>query len=294
MDRPSTGGHAVIVTGVSGAGKSTALKALEDVDYDAVDNPPLAMVPEMLARMRATRDVAIGLDVRSQGFEPAGLIALLQNLPDVRLLFLDCDTDVAIHRFAETRRRHPLVQAGSPAEGVAREKTLFEPLREHADRVIDTSMLTAREFRHIVQGVYGEMGAQRLGVAVESFSFVKGAPRSADMVFDARFLANPHYEDALRPLTGMDAPVREFIEADLNFAPFMKRLEELVLSLLPLFEAEGKSYLNIAIGCTGGRHRSVATTERLGAVLTERGWPVRIVHREFERSASMDALEGAA
>jgi len=294
MDRPSANGHALIVTGVSGAGKSTALKALEDVGYDAVDNPPLAMVRDMFARMRTTGDIAIGIDVRSQGFEPTALIALLQDQPDIRLLFLDCDIDVAIRRFTETRRRHPLVQAGSPAEGVAAEKTLLAPLSGRADRVIDTSMLTARELRRIVQGAYGQTGAQRLGVEVESFSFAQGAPRNADMVFDVRFLANPHYTAALRPLTGMDAPVREFIEADPNFAPFMHRIQELVLSLLPLFEAEGKSYLNIAIGCTGGRHRSIAATERLGAVLTEGGWPVRIVHREVERKASMDALEGAA
>lgn len=294
MHRPNEGGHAVIVTGVSGAGKSTALNALEDIGFRAVDNPPLAMAREILGRMRASSDVVIGLDVRSEGFESEPLIELLKQEPDLRLLFLDCDTDTAIRRFAETRRRHPLVKAGSPAEGVRLEKALFEPLRPVAEKVIDTSLLTARELRRLVQEHFGDEGAPRLGVSVQSFSFARGAPRSADMVFDVRFLANPHYVEALRPLTGKDAPVRDFIAADKNFAPFMERLEDLVTSLLPLFEAEGKSYLNIAIGCTGGQHRSVAATERLGGVLTDRGWPVRIVHREVERSSTMDALEGAA
>lgn len=292
--RPNAAANVVIVTGVSGAGKSTALRALEDAGFDAVDNPPLTLAPALVAEGATGVGLALGVDLRSRGFSAEALIQFLGETPGARLMFLDCDVDIALRRFTETRRRHPLVDAGSPADGIRREKEMLEPLRTHAERVIDTSLLTARELRRLVQEAFGATTARRLGVAVESFSFAKGAPRGADLVFDVRFLANPHYEDALRPLTGLDAPVADYVAGDANFAPFIERLQDLTLFLLPLFEREGKSYLTIAIGCTGGRHRSVAVTERLGRVLTERGWPVRIAHREIERRASVNELEGAA
>lgn len=295
VDRPNAAANIVIVTGVSGAGKTTALRALEDAGFDAVDNPPLTLAPALVAASGDGARLAIGVDMRTRGFSADALIRLLADAPGVRLAFLDCDVDVAVRRFAETRRRHPLVEAGSPAEGIRREKAALEPLRAHAERVIDTSLLNPRELRRLVQAAFGGGGgALRLGVAVESFSYAKGAPRAADLVFDARFLANPHYDETLRPMTGLDPAVAGFVQADPNYAPFVERLEDLSLFLLPLFEREGKSYLTIAIGCTGGRHRSVAVTERLGRTLTERGWPVRIVHREIERRSSVNELEGAA
>ena len=284
----------VIVTGVSGAGKSTALRALEDVGFDAVDNPPLTHAAPLIAEHVGDAGLALGVDLRSRGFSVEALSELLASTPGARLVFLDCDIDVAIRRFTETRRRHPLVDAGLPSEGIRREKAILEPLRALADRVIDTSLLTGWELRRLVQEAYGSAVAHRLGVAVESFSFAKGGPRGADLVFDVRFLANPHYNEALKPLTGLDAAVAGFVAADPSHEPFMQRLQDLMLFLLPLYEREGKSYLTVAIGCTGGRHRSVAVAERLGAFLSERGWPVRIGHREIEQKSSVNELEGAA
>ncbi len=284
----------VIVTGVSGAGKSTALRALEDAGFVAVDNPPLSLAPAMIEQESAGAGLAIGVDVRTRGFSTDAVEALLKAYPGARLMFLDCDPEVAIRRFTETRRRHPMVDAKSPAEGMRRERLLLSPLRVVAERVIDTSLLSERELRRLVRAAFGGQGESQLSVAVESFSFPKGAPRGAELVFDVRFLANPHYVDELRPLTGLDRRVAEYIEADPNYAPFMDRLQDLALFLLPLYEQEGKSYLNIAIGCTGGRHRSVAVTERLGLYLIDRGWPVRIGHREIERRSALSEIEGAA
>lgn len=293
-DTPIADANIVIVTGVSGAGKTTALRALEDAGFDAVDNPPLTLAPALVKETADGGGLAIGMDMRSRGFSADALAAFLKETPSARLVFLDCDVDVALRRFTETRRRHPLVEAGSPVGGIRREKAILDPLRSLADRVIDTSLLTGRELRRMVQVAYGDPNDKQLGVAVESFSFAKGAPRGADLVFDVRFLANPHYDDDLRPLTGLDAPVAEFVEADPSFRSFILRLLDLTLFLLPLFEQEGKSYLTIAIGCTGGRHRSVATAERLARDLTDRGWPVRIAHREIERTSTVNELEGAA
>lgn len=284
----------VIVTGISGAGKSTALHALEDAGFDAVDNPPLTLAPALIAEGAEGIGLALGVDVRSRGFSVDAVEALLDANPGARLMYLDCDVDVAIRRFTETRRRHPLVEAGAPSRGIRQEKIILEPLRVRAERVIDTSLLSGRELRRLVQSAFGGGGDQHLSVAVESFSFAKGAPRGADLVFDVRFLANPHYEDSLRPLTGLDRAVADFVAADPSFKPFIERLQDLLLFLLPLYEQEGKSYLTVAVGCTGGRHRSVMTTERLGAFLTGRGWPVRIGHREIERRASVNEMEGAA
>jgi len=286
----------IIVTGISGAGKSTALRALEDIGYDAVDNPPLKLAAALIADSANARTgvgLALGMDVRSRGFSAAAVVQLLDAHPSAQLIFLDCDLDVAIRRFTETRRRHPLVAAGSPDDGIRQEKALLEPLRSRAAKAIDTSLLTGRDLRRVVQETFAGDGDHRLGVSVESFSFAKGAPRGADLVFDVRFLSNPHYEEKLRPLSGLDTPVADFVAADPAFAPFMARLEDLLMFLLPLYEREGKSYLTVGIGCTGGRHRSVMATERLGAALTKRGWPVRIAHRELERRASVRDLEGA-
>jgi UPF0042 nucleotide-binding protein len=286
-DRPNI----VIVTGISGAGKSTALRALEDVGLDAVDNPPLTLASTLIEGGSGTVGLAIGVDIRSRGFSTEAVLRLLENYPGARLMYLDCDTDLAVRRFTETRRRHPLVEAGSPAGGIRREQVFLAPLREHAERVIDTSLLTGRELQRLVQAAFGAGADQPLRVAIESFSFPKGTPRGADLVFDVRFLANPHYQDALRPLTGLDARVAAFVMADPNFRPFAEKLQDLLLFLLPLYEQEGKSYLTVAIGCTGGRHRSVMLTEHLGAFLTNRGWPVRLEHREIERRSPMHMVE---
>lgn len=296
VDPPSAGHlpNIVVVTGISGAGKSTALKALEDAGFDAVDNPPMRVIPDLIRESAGAEGLAVGVDVRSRGFSVDAVTALLADHPGARLMLLDCDSDVARRRFTETRRRHPLPGAASPAEGIQQEKRLLQPLRGYAERVIDTSLLTARDLRRLVQAAFAGARFQQLSVAIESFSFPKGALRGADLVFDVRFLANPHYEDTLRPLTGRDEKVADFVKADPNYEPFIERLQGLLLFLLPLYEQEGKSYLTVAVGCTGGRHRSVAVAEHLGAFLTDQGWPVRIGHREIERRAPVSELEGAA
>jgi len=283
----------VIVTGMSGAGKSTALRALEDADFDAVDNPPLDLAPALIEGAAGRRGLAIGVDVRSRGFSAAAVKSQLQQFPGARLVFLECDLDVALRRFTETRRKHPLGGAATPADGIREEQRLLEPLRSVAERVIDTSLMTGRELRRLVQNAFAG-GGGALQVTVESFSFPKGSPRDADLVFDVRFLANPHYDDALRPLTGLDPRVADYVARDPNYSGFVERLQDMLAFLLPLYEQEGKSYLTVAIGCTGGRHRSVALAERVGAYLVDRGWPVRVSHREIEGRAPAELNEAAS
>lgn len=286
--------NVVIVTGISGAGKSTALRALEDAGFDAVDNPPLTLASALIAEAKSGPGLAMGVDIRSRGFSAEAVITLLKENPDARLLFLDCDVGIAIRRFTETRRRHPIADAPSPAQAIRQEKTLLEPLRVHADRLIDTSPLSARDLRRMVQAGFNAGGVPHLSVAIDSFSFAKRAPRGADLVFDVRFFANPHYQEDLKPLTGLDARVADFVAADPSYKPFMQKLEDMVAFLLPLYEHEGKSYLTIGIGCTGGRHRSVTVAEHLSKLLTEQGWPVQVTHRELDAGAKSNPLEAVS
>ena len=265
--------NVVIVTGISGAGKSTALRALEDAGFVAVDNPPLTLASALIADGSDGPGLAIGVDIRSRGFSVQAVVDLLEEYPGARLVFLDCEVGAAIRRFTETRRRHPIADAASPAQAIRQEKAILDPLRIHAERLIDTTLLSARDLRRLVQAAFSAGGVPHLSVAIDSFSFAKRSPCGADLVFDVRFLANPHYQDDLRPLTGLDRRVNEFVESDPSYDPFMKKLEDMVAFLLPLYEHEGKSYLTVGIGCTGGRHRSVTVAEHLGKLLTERGWP---------------------
>lgn len=276
----------VLVTGMAGAGRTTALKALEDLGFEAVDNLPASLLGSLLRPGdRFERDLAIGIDSRSHAFSPDDLLQRLQGglgVPDVecRMLFLDCDDDVLGQRFTETRRRHPLAPDRSVADGIARERILMAPLRESADVVIDTSHLSPGELRRLTSGHFGVEGENRLVVSVVSFSYRKGLPREADLVFDVRFLANPHYDARLRPMTGIDRPVQNYIDADPKFRKLLSDLESFVLPLLPAYRLEGKSYLTIAFGCTGGRHRSIATAEFFAARLRDAGWPVQVHHRD--------------
>jgi RNase adaptor protein for sRNA GlmZ degradation len=279
----------VLVTGLSGAGRTTALKVLEDMGYEAIDNLPLNLLSRAVSEGELTRAVAIGADVRNRNFAAAPLLerlGALQRDPAlaVSLLFVDCDDEALQRRFTETRRRHPLAEGRPLADGIAAERQLLAPLRERADVVIDTSSMALPEFRRSLAERLALAAGPRMGVFVTSFSFRSGLPREADLVFDVRFLRNPHYDPALRPLTGRDAAVADYVAEDAGFAPFYQSLTGLLLPLLPRYEAEGKSYLTIAIGCTGGRHRSVAVAEKLAHWLTLRGWPVGLVHRDLERS----------
>ena len=276
----------LLVTGLSGAGRSTALKALEDLGFEAVDNLPASLLRALLRPAeRLERDLAIGIDSRSRAFDPGALLRQIRPLLrrgdlEVRLLFLDCEDQALLRRFTETRRRQPLAADRSVADGVARERRLMAALRDHADLVVDTSQLTPHDLRRVLAGHFARRGAAEPTLAVISFSYRRGLPREADLVFDARFLRNPHYVDALRPFTGLDPRVRAHVEEDAAYGPFMQRLEDLLLMLLPCFGREGKSYLTVAIGCTGGRHRSVMVAERLAERLRGHGWPVAAYHRD--------------
>lgn len=276
----------VIVTGMAGAGRTTALKALEDHGFEAVDNLPASLLGSLL---RPTDDgerrLAIGLDSRSRAFNPDELLKRLdaeKDAPDadVRILFLDCDDEILARRFTETRRRHPLAPDREVADGIARERSLMAVLREHADIVIDTSHVAPGELRRLTVGHFAVGSEERLVISVVSFSYRKGLPREADLVFDVRFLANPHYDIRLRPMTGIDRPVQNYIDADPKFRKLLDGLEDFLVPMLPAYKLEGKSYLTIAFGCTGGRHRSIATAEFFAERLRQAGWPAHIRHRD--------------
>jgi RNase adapter protein RapZ len=290
----------VLVTGMSGAGRSTALDVLEDAGFEAVDNLPLYLV-ERLAEPgpgapdgsapdgRSHDRLAIGVDVRSRGFSADAFAETLARLRrheglETQLLFLDCDTEVLIRRYTETRRRHPLAGDRPAADGIAIERRLLTPVRALADLVVDTGLLRPADLRaRLAETLIPE--GQELTITVQSFSFKRGVPREADLVFDVRFLSNPHYDPLLRPKTGLDADVGAHIEADPACAGFFERLSALLLPLLPRYLAEGKSYLTISIGCTGGQHRSVYIAARLAAVLGAAGWPVALVHRDLPEAS---------
>jgi UPF0042 nucleotide-binding protein len=282
----------VIVTGMSGAGRSSALKVFEDIGYEAVDNLPLQLLQLLVHPEKGlARPLAIGIDIRTRDFEAAPIlteIARLKSDPrlEARVLFLECEDEILGRRFTETRRRHPLAIDRPLLDGIRRERQLMTPLREKADLVIDTSRLAPGLLKQRIEAQFALEGSPGLMVFVTSFSYRLGLPREADLVFDARFLTNPHYVQELRPLTGRDPAVAAYIAADPDFESFFANLTSLVGPLLPRFEAEGKSYLTLAVGCTGGRHRSVFLAEKLAAWLSSRGEKVELRHRELAESES--------
>jgi UPF0042 nucleotide-binding protein len=279
----------VLVTGLSGAGKASILRTLEDLGFETVDNPPLTILAELVGE--ASAPLAIGVDARSRGFQAEEVLAAIATLrarPEIALslVFATAEEAVLLRRYSETRRRHPLAPGGSlgsrVAEGITREATLLAPLREAADLVLDTSDLPLPELRRLVERRFRPEDAQAMAIGVMSFGFPKGLPREADLVFDLRFLRNPHYDAALRPLTGRDAAVAAYVESDPDYAAFWQRITDLLALLLPRHAADGKKYLTIALGCTGGRHRSVLVAERLARHLATLGWRVDCMHCEVD------------
>jgi UPF0042 nucleotide-binding protein len=282
----------VVVTGLSGAGRATALNALDDMGYVAVDNVPLPLLDDL---MRSTGGrpgekalpLAFGIDTRTFGFSAHDLVSRVRDLRQhpglaVRLLFLECDTEILQRRYTESRRPHPLAPDRPVTDGISEELKQIGWMRDSADVTIDTSALSPHRFKQILAGHFALGLSMGTRLSVMSFSFRRGLPREADLVFDVRFLKNPHYEPTLKPLTGRDAAVAAFIAADPDYRPFLDRLKGLIGPLLPRFDAEGKSYLTIAIGCTGGRHRSVAVAEELADWLRDRGRSVTLSHRDAE------------
>ncbi len=281
----------VFVTGPSGAGRTTAIRVLEDLGYEGIDNIPLSLVPRLIDGAPLGHPIALGLDVRNRDFNATALIELIDSLtrdPRVTLdvLYLDCAPGVLIRRFSETRRRHPLAPAETPAQGVEREIDLLAPIRVRADHLIDTTDLTQHDLKAEVSALFDTGATGRLSVSVQSFSYKRGIPRGVDMIFDCRFLSNPHWQPALRALDGRDPAVEAFVRSDPRFAEFFQKLQDLILFLLPANVDEGKAHLAIGFGCTGGQHRSVAVVELVGNALADAGWPVSKRHRELERKAA--------
>ncbi|GAA6162168.1 RNase adapter RapZ [Ruegeria sp. HU-ET01832] len=278
----------VLVTGPSGAGRSTAIRVLEDLGFEAIDNLPMGLLLRLLEGPARERPMALGLDARNRDFSTIGFIELaakLRRMADVDLatLYLDCSDEVLLRRFSETRRRHPVAANASPETGVMQEKELLAPIREIADTLIDTSPLNVHQLRQEVERWFAPQGGRHLAVSVESFSYKRGLPRGLDMVFDCRFLANPYWQPDLRGEDGRNPDVARYVQSDGNYAPFFERVVDLLLILLPAYRAEGKAHLSVAFGCTGGQHRSVATAEAVAKALAEGGQQVAIRHREMER-----------
>ncbi len=287
----------VFVTGPSGAGRSTAIRAFEDMDYEVIDNLPLRLVTRLTEGEPSGRPIALGLDVRNRDFNATALIELIDTLtrdPGVALevLYLDCAPSELIRRYSETRRRHPLAPHETPTEGIAREIDLLMPIRVRADQLIDTTELSVHDLKAEIGRWFGRGSTDALAVSLQSFSYRRGVPRGVDMIFDCRFLSNPHWVPALRGLDGRDPAVEAHMRKDARFAPFHDKVMDLVLLLLPAHLDEGKAHLTIGFGCTGGQHRSVAMVEILAAGLAEAGWTVSKRHRELERRAP-DALPDA-
>lgn len=279
--------HLVIVTGLSGSGRTTAIRALEDAGFFCIDNLPLPLLDTFLFLAKdhdQVRRVALGVDVREKTFlahfsEVLGRVRALGQPVDV--LFLDTQDEELLRRFSATRRRHPLEsEAGSLSEAILQERRLLEPIREQATWVIDTTDLNVHRLKSLIQGTWG--GPRReMGILLTSFSYRNGVPREADYVLDCRGLPNPFFEDALRPLTGRDAPVREWLQGRPEWSATRQRIEDLLATTLPLHEAEGRPVLTVAFGCTGGQHRSVAMAEEVAEGLRRTGRTVTLNHREL-------------
>jgi UPF0042 nucleotide-binding protein len=293
----------LLVTGLSGAGKSTVLRTLEDLGWEVVDNLPLLLLDRLLGAPLpegsdgSDQPLAIGIGARTRDFDPDGIAKRIKTLRevhghDIGTLFLDCAGAELERRYSETRRRHPLALDRLASDGIARERELLAPLRRWANRLIDTTTLTANELAQQVRESFSGRGLGEPTLSILSFGFARGLPRNADLVFDMRFLRNPHWVPALRPGTGLDADVSAYIAEDRAYEAAVSQIESLLLLLLPRYKAEGKSYVTVAFGCTGGRHRSVHVAERVATRLRDAAFSPTVRHRDLA-AAPQDTLEGA-
>ena len=284
----------LLVTGMSGAGKSTVLDALEDMGWDCVDNLPTALLQGFVhgeKQARQAAPIAVGMDVRSRGFDPKALPALIHSIEGVtpEILYLDCAGSELIRRYDETRRRHPLAPDRPAEDGIAKERASTAALRQAADTLIDTTDLTPAELREELRRRYGGDVDEPV-LTIVSFGFARGISRTADLVFDMRFADNPYWVDELRPLTGEDAAVQDYCSRDIAWTPMMSQIESLLITLIPRYWAAGKSYLTVAFGCTGGRHRSVAAAVEMAKRLRDAGFSPNVRHRDLATSPS-DTIE---
>jgi len=280
----------LLVTGMSGAGKSTALDTLEDMGWEVVDNLPLVLLTRLLRTDAPegavdARPLAIGIDSRTRGFDAAAIVEQLKTIraagSDIATLFIDCSGNELERRYAETRRRHPLALDRPAADGIARERELIAPLRRWAEHVVDTTAFASNELKAEIRSRFGDQAGGATTVTIMSFGFARGMPRNADLVFDMRFLRNPHWDDALRPLTGLDEPVGTYIASDAGYDEGLAKIGDLLRFLLPRYQAEGKPYVTIAFGCTGGRHRSVHVAETVASRLRAAGFSPTVAHRDL-------------
>lgn len=283
--------HVVVVTGMSGSGRTTAIRALEDAGFFCIDNLPIVLLDKFLLlaeRHEEIRRVALGVDIRERGF----LHAFAATLREVRALghrldviFLDATDETLIRRYSETRRRHPLSgETVSLADAIGRERTMLQEVRAQADWVVDTSELNVHQLKALIQQAYDPQAASRMTVSVVSFGYRHGVPRESDYVFDCRFLPNPYFVDGLRAKSGLDSEVRGYVLGQPEWTEFFERVSALVGFTVPRHEREGKPLLTVAFGCTGGRHRSVVAAEAVAEWLRERGVPVRVTHRDVEET----------
>lgn len=293
----------LLVTGMSGAGKSTVLRTLEDLGWETVDNLPLLLLNRLLDTPATEgnpdddRPLAIGIGAQTRGFDPENVVRRIKKLReehdhDIGTLYLDCAGSELERRYSETRRRHPLAQDRPAADGIARERELLIPLRRWSNRLIDTTTMSSNELAQKIRATFGGARESAPTLSVMSFGFARSLPGNADLVFDMRFLRNPHWVEWLRPGTGLDADVSAYIAEDTAYEEAMEAIERLLLLLLPRYRAEGKSYVTVAFGCTGGRHRSVHVAERMASRLRDAGFSPTVTHRDL-KTAPQDSLEGA-
>ncbi|MBI1327703.1 MAG: RNase adapter RapZ [Alphaproteobacteria bacterium] len=279
----------VLVTGLSGAGRTSCLKIFEDIGFEVFDSFPLSQIETLLKEPAMSDSIAFGLDTRTRGFAPERLLETWQTLRknkklNVTLLFLDCDHQVLQQRFADTRRRHPLAKDRSVRDGIKQEDAMLFPVRAQADMAIDTTNLSTHDLRHVLESQFKHIRARTMTINIMSFAYRYGVPREADWVVDVRFLTNPHWEPKLRPKTGLDKPIGDYIKKDKLWKPFITNLQKTLEPLIPAYQREGKNYFTIAVGCTGGKHRSVFTSQTLAGWVKKAGRQVLVRHRDLERA----------
>ena len=278
--------HVVLVTGPSGAGRTTAINFLEDAGFEAIDNVPLTLAPRLFEGPSLNRPLALGLDTRNRDFSAIQMMETIEELSSkpslkVEVLYIDCAVDVLIRRFSETRRRHHLSPDGAALAGIQMDLDLMQPARARANILIDTTTLSPHDLRAQITQYFVPQKVKKLAISVQSFSYKRGVPRGVDMMFDCRFLRNPYWDKGLSDQNGLSTSVQAYVSTDKNFLPFRKQVLALAELVIPAHQAEGRSYLSIGFGCTGGKHRSVTMAEKLRKDLQLSGWHVSIRHREL-------------